>query len=56
MTLQARVEFARNFVDSVTLRPFVEDLRRMQDNPDTFRPLPFEPGGSLDQTQANNAA
>ena len=32
--------FVADFVDSVTVRPFMHDLKRMKDHPQIFMPLP----------------
>lgn len=35
-----KLEFVAQFVDSLTVRPFFQDLRRLRRAPHVFRPLP----------------
>jgi hypothetical protein len=46
-----KLEFVAQFVDSLTVRPFFEDLRRMRRAPHVFQPLPrFEENEQLSET------
>ena len=46
--------FIANFVDAVTVRPFLSDLRRVARDAHVFRPLPREP--EFDTQGDRNAA
>ena len=51
-----RLQFIASFVDSVTVRPFMADLRRMKASPEIFRPLPREGEPMLEAEEAAHAA
>ena len=56
MSIQARIDFANSFVDRVTVRPFLADLKRMKDNAEIYRPLPrIEDVEDTEQPAANVA-
>ena len=51
-----RLQFIANFVDSVTVRPFMADLRRMKASPGVFGPLPREEQPMLEADEPAYAA
>jgi hypothetical protein len=52
----SHLNFISNFVDSVTVRPFMADLRRMKAMPEIYRPLPREEQAQAVVEEAAHAA
>ena len=49
---QSSLDFINQFVDSVTIRPFFEDLRRIKQAASMFRQLPRQDRLETKQTEA----